>query len=197
MKRTPFLGFVGLAALGLMSSVAVAADHAEAPGAGGDPAADIADYYAWHTADTFVAIVTYAPFLGAGAEPVYDADVLYGVHVDNDGDNEPDETIWIQTGANANGDWGVRVIVGDNELEGAVGETSEGGDIRLYAGLRDDPFFFNLQGFTDTLATGTIAFDGTDQVAGANAMAFVVEVPLDWVNGGNTSFQSWATTSRK
>ena len=90
-----------------------------------------------------------------------------------------------------------RIIGADIQEPPPVGETSEGGDIRLYAGLRDDPFFFNLQGFTDTLATGTIAFDGTDQVAGANAMAFVVEVPLDWVNGGNTSFQSWATTSRK
>ena len=194
MQRTKLL--LGLAALALSSTSALAADHAEAPLAGGDPAADIADFYAWHTADTLVAVVTYAPFLGAGAEAIYDGEVLYAVHVDNDADNEPDHTVWIQTGQNPSGDWGVRVIAGDKQVEGPVDEVVEGSDLKVYAGLRDDPFFFNLQGFNDTLATGTLSFDGTDQVAGANVMALVVEIPLDQVTDGGTSISTWATTSR-
>ena len=196
MKRTPIFGFAGLAALAFASTSALAADHAEAPLAGGDPAADIADFYAWHSGDTLTAIITYAPFIGAGGEAVYDADVMYAVHVDSDGDHEADHTVWIQTAANGAGDWGVRAIAGENQVEGPVGEVVEGSDIKLYAGLRDDPFFFDLAGFNDTLKTGTIAFTGTDAVAGANVMALVVEIPLDWVTDGGTGFQTWATTSR-
>ena len=56
------LAIVGLGAVALLlaDDGVHAADHAEAPGAGADPAADIADFYAWRTEnDTLVAAVTF------------------------------------------------------------------------------------------------------------------------------------------
>jgi hypothetical protein len=187
--------------LALCATPALAADHAEAPGAGADPAADLADYFAWAKADRFVAIVTFAPFTPAGGAATWDADVLYTVHVDRDGDNDPDVSILVRFGQAADGSWGVQAmdVPGqDMPMEGAVEAAIDAGGAKLWAGLRDDPFFFDAAGFGDTLATGTIAFDSTrDGVAGANVTAIVLDLPLAAVAGGSTTLNTWATTARK
>ena len=169
----------------------LAADHAEAPAASSDPAADIGDFYAWHEGDRLTAVITHSP-LTSGV--VHDADVLYAVHVDNDGDFVADETVWVQVGADGD-DWGVRAIVGENEVVGPVDEPV-GDELQVYAGLRDDPFFFDLTGYSDTLATASLQFTGADFFAGQNVMAIVVELPTSWVSGGSTNLNVWATTAR-
>lgn len=187
-----------LAALLLgLSTPALAADHAEAPTSAADPAADIADFYAWHTSDKVVFVLTYAPLTAPGGSATYDADVLYGLHVDNDLDGVADQDLWVQFGQNGAGDWAVRVTWGGNEEEFSVGDTGEGDSVKIWTGLADDPFFFDLQGFQTTLATGTVAFDSTrDSLAGTNVSAIVLEADLATISGGST-FQTWATTARK
>jgi hypothetical protein len=186
-----------------------AADHAEAPGTQADAVADIADYYAWHTAnDTIVNVITFAPFGTTTATGVYDADVLYGVHVDLDLDNVADSDMWFRFGQNAAGDWGVQATLvdalGTIVVEGAVEtnithEIVPTQDINLWAGAADDPFFFDATGFSDTLSTGTISFTTADAIAGLNVTSIVIETPAPLDSSTFqpiTSFQTWATTSR-
>lgn len=180
-----------------------AADHTEATSVGvGDPASNIGDYYAWHTEDgDIVAVLS----VDAAKAPIadqsgnYDADVLYAMHFDTDADQMPDETILLRFGQNSAGAWGVQAegIPGASAtLSGAV-ETNldDGAGAGLFAGLRDDPFFFDLDGFNMTAGTGTLSFDSTrDSIAGTNATALVVSFPASAL--GSTSFDTWAATAR-
>ena len=52
------------------------------------------------------------------------------------------------------------------------------GGLRVYAGLRSDPFFIDLPAYLDSLATGRLAFkeQGQNSLSGANVLAVVVEV---------------------
>ena len=184
---------------------ALAADHAEAPAASTDPAADIADFFAWYKPDgNLVFILTVAGLTGAvadGGAATYDADVLYGLHVDSDGDALSDQDIWIRFGQNGAGAWGLQAsgVPGGADFDGPVESavtSAEGA--QLWAGLSDDPFFFDLEGYLNTLSTGALAFDGTrDSLAGANVTAIVLEVPAGPLLGTDGTLQTWATTSRK
>ena len=183
-----------------LSGTALAADHAEAPGAAADPAADIADFYAWHTSSgSLVTILTFAPLTPAGGSATYDADVLYSIHMDTDKDGVSDADILVRFGQNSAGDWGVQAEIPgvDSAISGATGEVLESGGAKVYAGVVDDPFFFDLQGFQDTLTTGTVAFDSSrDSLAGVNVTAIALEFDAAAATGA-TQIQTWATTSRK
>ena len=55
-------------------------------------------------------------------------------------------------------------VTGDASVTDGI--KSESGKTRVFAGLRADPFFFNLEGFKDTVATvdavaGGLTFDGS------------------------------------
>ncbi len=191
MKRLSTLAAVGgiallaAASMTLGSQEVVAADHAEAPGTQADGVSDIADFYAWHTAEgKVVAIITFAGLQAPGAEAAYDRDVLYTIHVDNtaaagglttgadratnDNDNESDIDINIRFGMNELGDWGVQVenLPGSAEalIQGAVGDTIDAGDGNMaLAGTFDDPFSFDLDGFNATIENA-MASDGADDI---------------------------------
>jgi hypothetical protein len=167
-----------------------------------DLAGDITDVYAWHTDDgKVVAVVNFAGLQEAGMPATYDADMLYGIHIDNDGDAVPDIDIWARFGQNGNGDWGLQVSNlpgGDAVVEGPVEETIDaGGELRVYAGLREDPFFFDLDGFNATKMSGTVMFNNmNDSFAGLNVTSIVVEFDAAAAAGGSTGFQLWATSGR-
>jgi hypothetical protein len=185
--------------------VAVAADHNEAPGVVADHVADIDDVYAWHTADgKLVAIVTFA---GPGGLPVappdaFDAGVLYGIHLDNSGDNLPDQSVWVRFGQNAAGAWGVQfegIPGATGTVSGPVGSAIDAGNgLQAMVGVFDDPFFFDLTGLTDTLATGAVSFQSTrDSFAGRNVNAIVVQMDTAAATASNNHVRLWATSSRK
>lgn len=186
-------------ALGSSADVS-AGDHAEAPALTNDLAGDIGDIYAWHTdGGNLVLALTWAGY-GLRTDPaVYDADVLYSIHIDTNADNEPDTSIHARFGTNDAGDWGVQFVdlPGTTEpLEGPVETLLEADGIQAWAGLRDDPFFFDKEGYNDTLSTGTLSFDGTrDFAVLQNATALVVELPLTSIGDG--AFSVWATTGRR
>ncbi len=213
-RRTQFgvlaLLLLGAAVAGVSQWVdpAQAADHTEAPLAAGDPAADLADLYVWHDplGGTLVTAVTFGgldvPMVGQ--EGTFDADVLYTVHIDRDGDDLPDIDVLARFGPNSEGQWGVRVenLPGTaGPVEGPVNANlAAGGGLQVFAGLREDPFFFDLDGFLTTLQTGALAFDSTrDSFAGLNVTSIVLEMDLDAVtmNGAFPNLQIWATTARK
>jgi hypothetical protein len=192
-----------LAAVSLQPPGVLAADHTDSPAAADDPAVDIADFYAWHTdGGRLVSVLTFAGLGEAGVAATYDAETLYGIHIDRDGDNASDRDIWFRFGQNGNGDWGVMAtgIPGeDAPVSGAVQTNLDGAaGTQLFAGLTEDPFFFDFEGFGDTLATGDLAFDAErDSFAGTNVTAIVVEMDLDDAVDGAATLSMWATASRK
>lgn len=201
-KKLIYAGVLaGAAIASTVATVAIASDHDEADTAAfADDAADIGDTYAFHDGDRLTLIMTFDGYKLRQDEPNYDGNLLYGFHVDTNGDNEPDHQIWARLGQNAEGEWGVKVdgIPGvAQSIIGAVDEVlvDEDSGAQVFLGLRDDPFFFDLQGFKDTLMTGTIAFDNTrDFVAVKNTLIFAVE--FDHAAAGSTTFGIWSTTGR-
>lgn len=193
---------LGSTALMLGRPDARAADHIDAPISSGDAAADITDFYAWHRDDRVIAAMGFAGLDTPGSEGTYDDGVLYGIHVDNDGDDEPDQTVWVRFGQAPNGDWGVRfegLPGGKAEVIGPVNSQLDAGlGLNVFAGVRDDPFFFDFDGFQATLATSTLSFDpGNDSFAATNATMIIVEMSIDGVAGGSDQLALWATTARK
>lgn len=221
-KGKAIIAIAVLGALGLglgfwaTSRPADAADHNDPPsrvtGDTADRAADIADVFAWHTEEgkTVIALTFAGPNDPvAGQTATFDADVLYGIHIDTDGDAAADHDIWARFGQSASGNWGV-------QLEGIPGgdPATQAGPVEIvnrimgvtngffWAGLREDPFFFDLEGFQDTAMTGDLSFSGltgepVDFFAGKNASAIVIELETaDLMAGADNTFSVWATTGR-
>ena len=200
MRRT--IGICVAAAALTGTVTAQAADHIDSPGATQDNAADISDFYAWQEDDKIVAAIAFAGFDGAGSEGTYDRRVLYGIHIDNDGDQIADQDVWIRFGDNADGDWGVQIQGlpgGDQEVVGPINTVIDAGlNLQAYAGVRDDPFFFDFDGFGMTTMTGTLSFDGTrDSFRATNVTMIIVEMSIDGAAGGSDSVELWATTGRR
>ena len=151
-----FLVVAFLLAVALSS---LAADHADAPAVTADPATDIADIYAWTTADTrninLVMTVPVAAFSDAVqyAFRVESAQTFSaaGVEVDVICTFASDQSLECWVG---NEDY----VSGDASSE--FGLLSESGLVRVFAGERNDPFFFNASGFNETVATVVTAAPG-------------------------------------
>lgn len=172
---TWFGGALLVAATATLGSQPVtASDFADEPELVVDPAADIADFYAWHTDNgTVVAILTFAGGLPVGADSNFDDEVLYTIHIDNTAaagvewdcataetpncnDNESDLQIHVRFGQNGAGEWGYQIenIPGAEEAVyvAAVDEAVDGGgNVRAIAGTFDDPNLFLHDGFKTTL----------------------------------------------
>ncbi len=196
-------GLAAAAAIPLLTDTVRAADHLDAPKAAANLSADITDVYAWHTGDgKIVAVLNFAGLTEVGSPARFSSEVLYLIHVDNNGDNVSDLDTEIRFGQDAMGGWGVQVqnLPGAQAtVVGPVGATFEAGlGLRVWAGLRDDPFFFDLEGFKKTLMSGTLSFDAThDTFAKTNVGSIIVEMSTDAVKGAGSSFRLWASTRVK
>lgn len=196
-------GAIALAALlsPLASAPTQASDHADSTTTRDDPAADLTDLYAWHAGSKLVVAFGFAGLSEAGLPAHLDAGVLYTVHIDNDGDDAPDHEVYVRFGQNGRGDWGVRVEnlpgVAD-PVVGPIDTTIDAGlDLRVFAGLRDDAFFFDLDGLRQTQQSGELMFDDTrDLFDGTNITAVVLEMSIDAVAGGSDTVTLWASTGR-
>lgn len=83
--------------------------------------------------------------------------------------------------------------------DGAKGRSQTRGGAQAYAGVRSDPFFFDLLGFIgSTKGQGTRTLnDGneSDFFIGLNTLAIVVELPNSRIGGTGTNVGVWGTTS--
>ena len=70
--------------------------------------------------------------------------------------------------------------------------------LTVFAGPRDDPFFFDLTQFKKILAGQATGFNnpGHDAFAGTNVLSIVVEVPKSMLGAGNT-MNVWLETKKK
>lgn len=214
MKMTHFLALTAVAGCGLTAALMMqpeptqAADHKDSPATQVKSAADIGDLYAWHIGDAgadqkLVTILTFDGLKPAMSAPLgtYDDKVLYTINIDNNGDTTPDIQIRVRFGKNAAGDWGMQIknLPGTSEdVVGAVGTVlAPVTGVKAHVGIHDDPFFFDLTGFNETLATGTLAFTKADAFAGTNTMAITLEMPMSAALGAGTQLKVWATTASK
>ena len=86
-----------------------------------------------------------------------------------------------------------------------ITKSAAGGGITVFAGPREDPFFFDLIGFNRFLADLNAQnkspatpnfgkFTGVDAFLGKNINAIVIEFPINLIAGNATKFQAWAST---
>ncbi|WP_340588693.1 DUF4331 family protein [Erythrobacter alti] len=214
-KKTTVLAGVAVLALAVGVSQfapglgSIAADHLDPPGrtdpnvdSTPDRAADIADLYAWHTANNINIILTFAGPQATDRPATYDPDVLYTINISNAGSRADTEIpIYIRFGNGPNpGQAGVQVsnVPGTTSpIVGAVETDIARNGVRVRAGLFDDPFFFDLQGFRETADTGTLSFmSDRDFFAGQNLTAVVLSIPRDRIENGDNLIDIWAETSR-
>ena len=186
---------------------ALAADHLDSPSVQAEPAADINDLYAFVAPDDpakIILIMTVFP--QAGADAAFSDAVNYDFHVSRMADGTDRD---IRCTFEAAGTFACAGPSGA-AASGNVGETAEGDSIKVFAGLRDDPFFFDLQAFQNAVganpeanpfcALAPDAGGNGDFFAGLNALSIVLEVRKDIFlqdEAANQHLAIWASTSRR
>lgn len=213
---------LGVAAACIVASIATylnAADHIDAPAVTGT-GFDITDYYAFQSptnANNMVLVVAWKGLLApsATAAASFEDDLMIEINIDNSDTKDQVEDLVIQA-TFENGKVIVRgpatpvqtgvtgKLVGGTTVEanitayGSNAEVGEGNRMKIFAGPRDDPFFFDLNQYKAILAgtAGSFNDPGMDTFAGTNALALVVELPKSMLGATNT-INTWVTTNRK
>lgn len=184
----------------------VAADHNE-PAArtqvGVDPtpdrAADLADIYAFHDAANLFVIITFAGPQATNLPAVYDPDVLYRIHLSNDGVRTDTEVLVdVRFGFDGNNPGvEVRGLPGAGLIQGPVERTLQQNGYVVRAGLFDDPFFFDLQGLNATRSSGNLMFrNDRDSFGSQNITGVVIQIPRSRIENGDKTIDIWSETGR-
>ena len=190
-----------------------AADHRDSPSVENDPGADITDVYAFRSptnSDDLVVALDVNGLTPPAERRNFADDVTYALHVDGNADLAADANVEIAFSGNTFTIEGLGdPITGDVTPPGSTeAKVTDANGIKVFAGPRDDPFFFDLTGFKNFLANPAIPATGlrpagetpVDQFAGTNISAIVIELPVTAVTGADSSdtgtIKAWATTSR-
>jgi hypothetical protein len=236
MKRIKLLS--PLAALALAASVTItgtvlASDHQDTPEVELNPRMDVNDVYAFPGASAgriALVMTTSSPITPAqGATASFDPNLLYQLKVDNTDDAVEDLVFQITfegMGASQRvtvrgpvrpAEMGVRNSLVDDgpAVSGAINSTlGSATGTQVFAGLRDDPFFLDLEQFfriipdrkpvagelsrlPDAPSASAFRNPGIDYLAGINTLAIVIELPASQLVGsGNGRIGVWGTISR-
>lgn len=175
-----------------------AADHRDGPLATSDPAADLNDVYLFvdPTDSTRTVFISTVVPLANGNSRFSDV-VDYRIHIDN---GAPNGTTIITCNFP---DEATRVIcrgAGDTlYADGLLNRTVDADDLKIWAGLRDDPFFFDLDAFNATRAAVAPRFTnpGTNFFTG-NTLAIVMSIESARLtnNGANPILKVYSSTTR-
>lgn len=193
-----------------------AADHIDAPAVEGT-SSDITDLYAFRSSannSNLVFAVNTQGLLSPSStrNASFDPNVMIELNIDNDGDLIEDRVIQVvftqdevfaygpaepqTTGLNS------RVNLDAPETKTQITEFGESpqvgtnNGVSLFAGPRDDPFFFDFERFNQILAGEESGFrdPGVDTFAGTNVMSVVVEVPKSMLGSADV-LNVWATSN--
>lgn len=170
-SRIAWIAALALGGVMAVGGAVLAADHADGPAASLDKTADIADLFTWASTDgkTTYFVMDLGKDMAAGSK--FSNAVKYVFHTSSMPAYDP-------TGASATNldiictfDAAATQIascwVGTEEYltgNASTALTSADGKVKVFAGLRDDPFFFNLSGFQTAAAAvhsaaGSLTFD--------------------------------------
>jgi hypothetical protein len=102
------------------------------------------------------------------------------------------------TGTSSTIDDSVNGLSVDISSYGSNGITATSNGMTLFAGPRDDPFFFDLGAYQSILGGTATGFSdpGNDTFAGTNVLSIVVEVPKSRL-GTAASLNTWVETKTK
>ena len=212
---------IGLALVAIVACAAtylIAADHIDAPAVTGT-GSDITDVYAFQSpdnADNIVFVVNVQGLLApsATAAASFDEEVMIEINIDNSATKDNMEDLVIQAafdngkvkvyGPEAPAQKGlISTLLKSAPVEanisayGANPLMGENNGVKVFAGPRDDPFFFDLNQFKAIIGGTASGFNnpGTDAFAGTNVLALVVEVPKSMLGAGPINI--WATSNRE
>ncbi|BDI28063.1 hypothetical protein CCAX7_001140 [Capsulimonas corticalis] len=209
-------------------------DHADTPAIAAQPGADLTDVFVFPSpsdSSKVVLAMDVHPLIPSGGSGgvSFDPSVLYQFKIDNTGDNVEDLVIqarFIGTGSSQrvlisgpmkpDRTGTVTTALAPYAVTGAINQAfSPATGIEVFAGAREDPFFFDLNRFFTILPdratpiTGTAVSNpnqpqaasfnnpGTDFLAPYNVLAIVVELPkTSLVPGTNKKIHVWCTTSK-
>jgi hypothetical protein len=226
-KRILIAGAIALAVGG---GILWAADHIDAPAVTGTGnvslGTDITDVYAFQSPadnNNMVFVINTQGLLSpsASATAKFPENTLYELNIDNTGDNVEDLVIQflVRNGkvraygpvAPAAPGTSSVVVASAPYAEASVtaygtglpviGTSTNG--MKVFAGPRDDPFFFDLKRFKEIIGgtatafhAGTAEDPATDAFAGTNVMSLVVELPKTML-GSASSLNVWAESKTK
>ncbi|NNF59744.1 MAG: DUF4331 family protein [Gammaproteobacteria bacterium] len=175
-----------------------AADHGDAPLVSIDPVADLADIYAFVNPNNpreVILAATFLPFATSSSQ--FSQAVLYRFHLQNTDPSSPELIITCRFPGGKK----IHCSGGGIKVKGRVEQIIESGAVRLYAGLRDDPFFFDGAAFAQTVATLTPQFTdpGINSFAGANVLAIVmgIDASVLLASGEGSVLKYYVSTARR
>jgi hypothetical protein len=209
---------VTLAVLGLVLSAQVfglaafpagAADHLDGPLVATDGRLDINDVYVFHPGapgsqdlSKTVFVMTVNPGAGVISGTTFNSKATYAFMIDYNGDAVADARILTRfTGPSSSGvqRYEVRLVESGNipprgkiavATTGVVDNDPLGATV--FAGVLDDPFFFDLEAFNAGAQFCQPGF-GNDFFAGLNVSALAIEIPTSWIHGDQVGV--WGVTS--
>lgn len=224
-----------VAAFGTIAIVdrTVGSDHQDTPEVELSPRMDINDVYAFPglSDDRIVLVMTTSsPITPAqSASATFDPNLLYQLKIDNNGDAIEDRVIQVTfRGTGAGQRVEVRGPVAPEQtgtmnslvdaptvVSGAINQNlGSPGGVQVFAGLRDDPFFLDLEQFfrivpdrkpvsgplsqlPDQPSATAFRNPGIDYLRGFNTLAIVIELPESQLTvGGTPRIGVWGTISR-
>jgi hypothetical protein len=229
------LGALAVAAAATGATAVLASDHQDTPEVELSPRMDINDVYAFPgSSPDRIALVmtTSSPITPAqSATAGFDANLLYQLKIDNTGDGIEDRVLQFTfSGTGANQQVTMRgpvqpAMVGSMTTLVSSGPTVTGATntpigantgVQVFAGLRDDPFFLDLEQFfriipdrkpvsgalsqlpdTPNASAWRPVGQAVDYLRGLNTLALVVELPASQLTGtGGGKIGIWGTISR-
>ena len=211
-----------------------ASDHQDTPEVELSPRMDVNDVYAFPGAspDRIALVLTTSspitPAQSAGA--AFDPNLLYQLKIDNTGDGIEDKVIQVTfSGTGASQQVIVRgpvapaqtgtmnTLVSGTSVTGAINTNlGSASGVQAFAGIRDDPFFLDLEQFfrivpdrkpvsgvlsqlpdQPTATAFRPASSAVDYLRGVNTLAIVLEMPAAMLtDGGTKKIGIWGTISR-
>src|SRR5213594_2191570 len=218
MAAAALVVMAGIAICTLPARHMKAADHAEATGVAGDPGADIADVFAFLDPNDNSKVVLALDVEGfiVPSELLnlsfFSPDVTYRFEIENTGDARPDASLEVtfspQTSRSAPQTATIRFFDGQGHLPSFqftapttvqtlngtpnpfVITTDPKTDVSFFAGLTDDPFYFDIVGFNRFVSSvlagspdPTKLQRARDSFAGYNIHMIALRVPASILRG--------------
>ena len=193
----------------LQAAALQASDHRDSTAAANDPVADLLDLYAFAEPfcqaqagagceappdELILALTVHPEATGASR---FESEVAYHFYIENDAgqDLQIDCTFSEEQVIQCSG-WG------GLSVEAPLGQVVTNGDMRVFAGLRDDPLFLDVPALQDFSQVGILAFSppGEDSFAGHNVLAIVLGIQTDAFPAGaapdHNLLKIWAASER-
>ncbi|WP_010520846.1 DUF4331 family protein [Aquimarina agarivorans] len=210
---------IGAVALSVGAALLISSDHVDAPSVL-NTTADVADFYAFenNTRENMVFIVTSQGILSPqeSENANFDQNVLFEINIDNTGDNVEDLVIQMIRRGDQMHFFGPVIpnntglsgsIVSDASIQESVRITpyqdediilKNASGISYFAGVTDDPFFFDIARFRQIIAGQATGFlnPGNDTWNGLNVLTLAIELPKTLL-GTSDTINAWVTANRK